>query len=219
MAFDLVQYFAEQIKIQKPELLSKYSDEERHQYLSEANTLCLGKLITLIRQDAAKLYQEIQSLDHLYIQELARHLTTSLDNASQLAKTDLEHSLTTMLRLQITELKQLDETGNFGQRGIHELLVGQIEHLSGQADDWVWTTNELTELIGSKPKPEEELSLEETMKEFNQMVNQHATDHHDTSHTQIADANTTPTWAKIVEPVVALVILWVLYCAATQMFS
>ncbi len=27
MAFDLVQYFAEQIKIQKPELLSQYSDE------------------------------------------------------------------------------------------------------------------------------------------------------------------------------------------------
>ncbi len=51
MAFDLVQYFAEQIKIQKPELLSQYSDEERFQYLSEANTLSLGKLITLMRQD------------------------------------------------------------------------------------------------------------------------------------------------------------------------
>ena len=48
MAFDLVQYFAEQIKIQKPELLSQYSDEERLQYLSEANTLSLGKLITLM---------------------------------------------------------------------------------------------------------------------------------------------------------------------------
>ena len=111
MAFDLVQYFAEQIKIQKPELLSQYSDEERLQYLSEANTLSLGKLITLMRQDGTKLYQEIQTQDHLYIQELARHLTTSPQNESQLAKADLEHSLTTMLGLQFAELKQLDVTG------------------------------------------------------------------------------------------------------------
>ena len=196
MAFDLVQYFAEQIKIQKPELLSQYSDEERLQYLSEANTLSLGKLITLMRQDGTKLYQEIQTQDHLYIQELARHLTTSPQNESQLAKADLEHSLTTMLDLQFAELK----------------------HLSGLADDWVWTTSELTELIGSKPKPEEELSLEETMKEFNQMVNQHATDHSDQLHTQVVEQNPTPTWAKLIEPAVAIVILWGLYCAASQMF-
>ena len=92
MAFDLVQYFAEQIKIQKPELLIQYSDEERLQYISEANTLSLGKLITLMRQDGTKLYHEIQTQDHLYIQELARHLTTSPQNESQLAKADLEHS-------------------------------------------------------------------------------------------------------------------------------
>ncbi len=60
MAFDLVQYFAEQIKIQKPELLSQYSDEERLQYLSEANTLSLGKLITLMRQDGTKLIKRFK---------------------------------------------------------------------------------------------------------------------------------------------------------------
>ena len=218
MAFDLVQYFSEQIKIQKPELLNKFPHEERNQYLAEANTLALGKLITLIRKDGAKLYHEIQTQDHLYIQELARHLTTSPHNVSQLAKADLEHSLTEMLSLQFAELKQLDETGNFGERGIHELLVGQVEHLSGQADDWIWTTNDLTELIGSKPIPEEELSLEETMKEFNQMVNQHTTDHSDQLHTQVVEQNPTPTWAKLIEPAVAIVILWGLYCAASQMF-
>ncbi len=109
MAFDLVQYFSEQIKIQKPELLNKFPHEERNQYLAEANTLALGKLITLIRKDGAKLYHEIQTQDHLYIQELARHLTTSPHNVSQLAKADLEHSLTEMLSLQFAELKQLDD--------------------------------------------------------------------------------------------------------------
>ncbi|MGA5989420.1 hypothetical protein ACPB4A_27575, partial [Escherichia coli] len=62
-----------------------------------------------------------------------------------------------------------------GPSGLKELLLGQIEHLSGQADDWVWATSELTELIGSKPIEQEELSLEETMQEFNQMVNQQNT--------------------------------------------
>jgi hypothetical protein len=35
-----------------------------------------------------------------------------------------------------------------------ELLLGQIEHLSGQAEDWVWST-QLNELIGSKPVEQE----------------------------------------------------------------
>ena len=56
------------------------------------------------------------------------------------------------------------------------------------------------------------------MKEFNQMVNQHATDHSDQLHTQVAEQNPTPTWAKLIEPAVAIVILWGLYCAVSQMF-
>ena len=40
-------------------------------------------------------------------------------------------------------------------------------------------------------------------------------------HEQVTEVEKTvvPTWAKILEPVVALVILWVLYSAATQMFA
>lgn len=218
MAFDLVHYFSEQIKIQKPELLSHYTKQEQYNYLKEVNVLSLSKLIQLARKDRTKLYEEIKNQDPLYIQELARHLTTSPHNASQLSKTDLEQSLTTVLGLQFLELKQLDETGNLGEYGILELLVGQIEHLSGQADDWVWTTNELTELRGSKPSHEDTVSLQETMKEFNQMVHQHAQEPQDLEHTQAVEAGVTPTWAKILEPLVAVVILWVLYCAAANMF-
>ena len=31
-------------------------------------------------------------------------------------------------------------------------------------------------------------------------------------------AKPVPMWSKIFEPIVALIILWVLYCAATQIF-
>lgn len=218
MAFDLVQYFAEQIHIQKPELLNQYQPSERKAHLEEINTLSLAKLITLWRTDENKLYQEIQSQEQLYIIDIARHLTTSDQNHSTLKKTEFEHTITEVLSLQLTELKQLDDTGHYGIKGLRELITGQVEHLSGQAADWIWLTSELTELKGSKPMPEEELSLEETMKEFNQMVHQNNVVEH---HEQVTEVEKTvvPTWAKILEPVVAVAILWILYSAATQMFA
>ena len=221
MAFDLVNYFAEQIKIQKPALLSDYPIAERNLYLKEMNILSLGKIVSLQKTDQNAVYQEIQSQDHLYIQEIARHLTTSPHNKSTLAKNDMESSYTEILSLQFAELKQLDTTGNFGQNGLGELLLGQIEHLSGHAPDWVWSTNNLKELIGSQPLVEEELSLEDTMKEFNQMVHQ-TTDLHATADhavTETTSQPTTPTWGRIAEPLVALVVLWVLYSAAQHIFA
>lgn len=218
MAFDLVNYFAEQIAIQKPQLLNQYDKEKRKSYLFEVNALTLGKLVSLWRQNADTVYQEIKKPDPLYAQEIARHLTTSPKNQSDLDVKDLEQTTLEILELQFVELKQLDETGNFGKNGLRELLLGQIEHLSGQAYDWVWTTNELNELIGSKPIEEEEISLDEAMKEFNQMVHsQHAHD----DHIQEPEVNITqnPTWAKFIEPIVALVVIFILFSALHHLWS
>ena len=219
MAFDLVQYFAEQIKIQKPQLLAQLEPEQRKMYIEEINALTLGKLISLWRQNDDALYQEILSQDHLYTQEIARHLTTSKQNLSSLDKALLESATTDILELQIAELKQLDTAGSLGKRGLRELVIGQIEHLSGQAKDWVWSTNELTELIGSQPIPEEELSLEETMKEFNQMVNVQKSDAHTDHHDVVEVKTVNPAWAKVAEPIVALVVLYLLFEAATKIFA
>lgn len=219
MAFDLVQYFAEQIKIQKPQLLAQLEPEQRKIYIEEINALTLGKLISLWRQNDDALYQEILSQDHLYTQEIARHLTTSKQNLSNLDKALLESATTDILELQIAELKQLDTAGSLGKRGLRELVIGQIEHLSGQAKDWVWSTNELTELIGSQPIPEEELSLEETMKEFNQMVNVQKSDAHTDHHDVVEVKTVNPAWAKVAEPIVALVVLYLLFEAATKIFA
>ncbi|WP_179989161.1 MULTISPECIES: hypothetical protein [unclassified Acinetobacter] len=216
MAFDLVQYFAAQIKLQKPSLLKQYNAVDRDQYIQEINALSLGKLVSLWREDNQKLYQEIDHQDELYIQEIARRLTTSPHNQSPLSKTELEQNISEVLALQLTELKQLDQTGNFGHKGLGELLLGQIEHLSGQADDWVWSTNDLIELKGSKPIPQEELSLEASMKEFNQMVQQHTHDDH--QNIELVEA-IVPTWSKVLEPIVAIAILAILWCSVTQLFA
>ncbi|NUF54032.1 hypothetical protein HUN16_16965 [Acinetobacter seifertii] len=217
MAFDLVQYFAEQIKIQKPQLLNQYPANEKNKLIDEVNVLTLGKLISLWRQDDSKIYNEIKTADPLYIQEVARHLTTSKHNQSDLKNTELEQSISEILTLQLTELNQLDDTGGFGQNGLKELILGQVEHLSGQAEDWVWSTNHLTELIGSKPVEQEELSLDTTMKEFNQMVHQAHPSHEDLHIEEQTIETSVPTWSKIIAPVVALAILGYLYCIYTQL--
>ncbi|EXE84356.1 hypothetical protein SAMN02799632_03600 [Acinetobacter pittii] len=217
MAFDLVQYFAEQIKIQKPQLLNQYPVNEKNKLIDEVNILALGKLISLWCQNDNKIYQEIKTSDPLYIQEVARHLTTSKHNQSTLKNSELEQSISEILTLQLAELNQLDETGGFGHNGLKELILGQIEHLSGQAEDWVWLTNNLNELIGSKPVEQEELSLDTTMKEFNQMVHQ-AQPHHEDLHIEEQTTEiSVPTWSKIIAPIVALAILGYLYCIYTQL--
>ncbi|RKG30515.1 hypothetical protein [Acinetobacter tianfuensis] len=213
MAFDLVQYFTAQIDNQKPELLSKLPRSERLEHIQEINTLTLGELIRQWRENDTKVYQEITHPDPLYIQEVSRHLTTSAENKSALPLFQLEELTSTIFSLQLHELKQLHDTGGLNLSSVRELLLGQIEHLSGQSDDWVWSTNQLIELKGSKPIQQEELSLEATMKEFNHMVNQ---SHTDTEHT--ASTPAIPAWSKVLEPAVAVIILWFLYSAACKMF-
>lgn len=212
MAFDLVQYFSEQIKLQKPQLFDQYSSKERLYFIDEVNMLALGQLVSLWKKDNQKLYQEIKTSDPLYIQGIARHLITSAYNQSALSASELESSISEILTLQFAELNQLDQTGSFGQTGLSELLLGQIEHLSGQAEDWVWSTNQLTELLGSKPVIQQEVSLETTIQEFNQMV-------HQAQHTEEISTPepTTPTWSFIIAPVTALIILLFLYCSYIQL--
>lgn len=216
MAFDLVHYFQDQLLIQKPTLLDHYPPEKKQQYLQEINLLVLGKLITLWRENAKILYQEIHALEHLYIQNIARHLTTAPSNQSQLAKVELEHCISEILSLQLIELKQLDLTGNLGPNALNQLLLGQIQYLSAQAEDWIWTTNNLVELKGTKPQTIEEISLTPRIQEFNHMTTQDQTHHHAVDE---VIENPVPTWAKILEPIVALAILWILANALCNVFA
>ena len=218
MAFDLVQYFSEQIKLQKPQLFDQYSSKERLYFIDEVNMLALGQLVSLWKKDNKKLYQEIKTSDPLYIQGIARHLTTSAYNQSALSASELESSISEILTLQFAELNQLDQTGSFGQTGLSELLLGQIEHLSGKAEDWVWSTNQLTELKGSKPVEQQDISLEATMQEFNQMVHQAQPSIHHTEEIEVEQPNI-PTWSYLISPVIALVILLFMYYSYSQLLA
>lgn len=218
MAFDLVHYFSEQIKLQKPQLFDQYSSKERLYFIDEVNMLALGQLVSLWKKDNQKLYQEIKTSDPLYIQGIARHLTTSAYNQSALSASELESSISEILTLQFAELNQLDQTGSFGQTGLSELLLGQIEHLSGKAEDWVWSTNQLTELKGSKPVEQQDISLEATMQEFNQMVHQAQPSIHHTEEIEVEQPDV-PAWSYLLSPIIALVILLFMYCSYSQLLA
>ncbi|WP_343598158.1 hypothetical protein [Acinetobacter sp.] len=215
MAFDLFQYFAEQTKIQKPQHFQQYTAEKANALVLKLNALVLGKLIHESQVSPDQLYKEIHQQDPLYIQQLARHLTTSPQNKSTLPKAEFEQLLSDIFELQFKELKQLDDIGHLGQGDLIHLLKDQIDYLSGQAEDWIWRTNQLTSLVGSKPIIEEDTaSLDDSIQEFNHMVHSH---HDQDQHVAEPTVAEIPTWAKIVEPVVALVVLAYLYCVYTQL--
>lgn len=215
MAFDLVQYFNDQLKFQKQLLLKSYDRELRDKYIQEINTLTLGKLVTLWRENSQLQFEKLNTLDDYYVLEIADSLISTKHNQSKLEFHELKTAIIEVLQFQLEEILQLETTGNFGQKGLKELLLGQIEHLSGHADNWVWLTNGLLELKDSKPIHQEDISLDSSIQEFNQMVQQHS--QHD--DIQVTTETTVPTWSKILEPIVALVILWILAQALCSVFA
>ena len=213
MAFDLVQYFNEQIRIQKPTLLNQYPTKLRSQYIQEINALTLGKLVILWRENYQEQFHQLHFADSTLIQDISNKLSHSAHNESSLPPSEFSLAIHEMLNLQLEELRQLETTGQYGAIGLRELILGQVEHLAGQADDWVWSTNTLIELKGSKPTATEDISLDLSIKEFNQMVQQSH------SHEEQPETTIVPTWAKVLEPVVALVILYILFNALCNVFA
>lgn len=222
MAFDLVHYFYEQALIQKPELLSNLTIDEKKFHLNELNSLALGKIIQLWRFDENTLYQKIHQIDSIELRRLAHQLSTSAQNKSELDQISQENTLTGILALQLGELAQLDNTANLGKEGIGELLNGQLEYLSGQVNDWVWQTNQLKELVGTKQNVDNhtsEISLDESMKDFKDMIHQHNEKVISLNDVSETHSIITPQWAKIIAPIVAFFIILFLYFQYIKLIS
>ena len=103
------------------------------------------------------------------------------------------------MSLQFTELNQLDQTGSFGQTGLTELFAWTNRALSGQAEDWVWSTTSLLNWKGSKPVEQQDISLEATMQEFNQMVHQAQPSIHHTEEIEVEQPDV-PAWSYLISP-------------------
>ena len=75
----------------------------------------------------------------------------------------------------LAEVFELVDAASLGEEGLDELLVGQPEHLQGQAPDWVWQLSGLTSLCGQAATvvdPSEALDLAAGIASLNQLVRQ-----------------------------------------------
>lgn len=214
MAFDLVHYLNDQIKLQKPFLLNQYPEYQRDHLLQEHSALILGKLVSLWRSNHQEQFKKLTENKEQYSNEILNNLVKPALENSSLDKEELKSILHEILSLHLSELRQLEQTGQFGAIGLRDLLIGQIEYLAAEADDWVWSANTLIELKGSKITYLEDISLEQSNTESYQMVQQSHTHEEKTEDSAIA-----PCWAKILEPIVALVILWILFNALCNIFA
>ncbi len=94
----------------------------RDQYIQEINALSLGKLVSLCKTTKNFIKKLIIKMNYIFrkLHVDSPHLHT----ISQLSpKLSLNRIISEVLALQLTELKQLDQTGNFGNKGLGELLT------------------------------------------------------------------------------------------------
>ena len=124
MAFDLVQYFNDQLIFQKPLLLNNYDRELRDKYILEINTLTLGKLVTLWRDNDEIQFEKLNTLNDTYLSEIANSLITSKHNQSTLKPNELKAGVLEILTFQLEEILQLETTGSYGKKGLKELILG-----------------------------------------------------------------------------------------------
>ncbi|MEB3754654.1 hypothetical protein [Acinetobacter sp. MD2(2019)] len=215
MVFDLFQYFNDQVKLKKNQLLPHHNTQQAEQLISDTNALVLGKLIYDWQTNATQTQHNIEQQNPSYIESIHQQLSPSIHHQPALNPTEFNTLLQHTIQLQLEEIKQLGDIGHFGKYGLSHVLTSQIDYLFGQADDWVWQSNQLSTLIGSKKAIEEQ---ENTLNETDQDTETMSHAHHDQDqHLAEPTLAKTPTWAKIVEPVVALAVLAYLYCVYTQL--
>ena len=184
----------------------------------------LGQLIVRDRQDNATVYQAIQQQkDMLLWQDVDQQSINQLAALYDLPAEPFRNYTEQLYSYAASEIKTLDDTANFKQAGVSELIQGQINYLPDQAPDHVWQLLGLTELQGKTtdtPKPVDlgasMASLSKMMHEASQANHLDTDDHlaQDQHHTQAIELpyqRPAPHLFLLLEPLLALIILIVLW--------
>ena len=186
----------------------------------------LGQLIVRDRQDSTAVYQGIQQQKEMMLwqnvdQQCISQLAALYDMPADLFKNYTEQ----LYSYAASEIKTLDDTANFKQAGVSELIQGQINYLPNQAPDPAWQLLGLTELQGKHIATQQPVDLGASMASLSKMMHEasqssHLNDDHlalDPHHTQameLAYQRPAPHVFLILEPLLALIILialWVIY--------
>lgn len=168
MAFSLLDHVQQNKQVQLNLLLAEIAPEKRKELLA----FILGRLVKLDRQLPEQTYQAIQAIDPIFFwTNLDQQLTLcATSQQMMLTENSIQQALEKLFVLTISEIKQLDEAANLEQEGVSELLQGQVEHLQGQAPDWLWDLIQLDELKGQTTEAEAPVDLNKSIADLSSMI-------------------------------------------------
>ena len=186
----------------------------------------LGQLIVRDRQDSTAVYQGIQQQKEMMLwQNVDQQCISQLAALYNMPADPFKNYTEQLYSYAASEIKTLDDTANFKQAGVSELIQGQINYLPNQAPDPAWQLLGLTELQGKHIATQQPVDLGASMASLSKMMHEasqssHLNDDHlalDPHHTQameLAYQRPAPHVFLILEPLLALIILialWVIY--------
>ena len=186
----------------------------------------LGQLIVRDRQDSTAVYQGIQQQKEMMLwQNVDQQCISQLAALYDMPADPFKNYTEQLSSYAASEIKTLDDTANFKQAGVSELIQGQINYLPNQAPDPAWQLLGLTELQGKHIATQQPVDLGASMASLSKMMHEasqssHLNDDHlalDPHHTQameLAYQRPAPHVFLILEPLLALIILialWVIY--------
>ena len=186
----------------------------------------LGQLIVRDRQDSTAVYQGIQQQKEMMLwQNVDQQCISQLAALYDMHADPFKNYTEQLYSYAASEIKTLDDTANFKQAGVSELIQGQINYLPNQAPDPAWQLLGLTELQGKHIATQQPVDLGASMASLSKMMHEasqssHLNDDHlalDPHHTQameLAYQRPAPHVFLILEPLLALIILialWVIY--------
>lgn len=186
----------------------------------------LGQLIVRDRQDSTMVYQGIQQQKEMMLwQNVDQQCISQLAALYDMPADPFKNYTEQLYSYAASEIKTLDDTANFKQAGVSELIQGQINYLPNQAPDPAWQLLGLTELQGKHIATQQPVDLGASMASLSKMMHEasqssHLNDDHlalDPHHTQameLAYQRPAPHVFLILEPLLALIILialWVIY--------
>ena len=189
--------------------------------------VALGQLIVRDRQDSATVYHAIQQQKEIMLwqdvdQQTITQIAALYDMPAELFRNYTEQ----LYNYAASEIKILDDTANFKQAGVSELIQGQMNYLPNQAPNQVWQLLGLTELQDKNISTQQPIdlstsiaSLSKMMHEASQASHTHPDDHleldqHSTSAIELPYQRPAPHLFLILEPLLALIILialWFIY--------
>lgn len=226
MAFSLLSHIKQNNRAAIAAALPNLSIEQK----SELIAFSLAHLVYLNRQDAVTTYQHIKARQ-------ADFFWQSIDNNAfdtyvaqayaDSSTAEVQAFINQILAYLLMDINDIDDTASLEQAGVSELIEGQLEHLAGEAADPLWAIAQLPELQGQVEQQATPVDIHTSIASLSKMIHDAATHsqsqgnddtshdlHNDTHHphNELPPQREASTLFKVLEPLLALAILWGLWC-------